>query len=91
MTAFEDNQSNEEMISSLPIISLETPFADLQPRNLDQLLECLGESWDSSATSGFTGFIEDDTIDSRDQPKRKTKRGGRRKQNSAKRNAGQDS
>ena len=85
MTSTNDERPTEEIISDLPIISLETPFEGLRPQSLDQLLECMGESWENSATSGFTGFTEDDTVDSRNhQPKRKSRRGKRRAKNASK-------
>jgi hypothetical protein len=63
------------------IVDLENTSIDGKPKakNIGDLLDNMGDSWNSAGTgaTGATG-ADDDTLDSREQPKRKTRRGGRR-------------
>mmetsp|Transcript_14071 Transcript_14071/g.18351 ORF Transcript_14071/g.18351 Transcript_14071/m.18351 type:complete len:89 (-) Transcript_14071:284-550(-) len=73
------NRINKNEIST-PMISLETPFGE-PSKSLNDLLEYMEGSWKTASTgveTGATGDFEDDTVDSKEQPKSKTRRGGRK-------------
>ena len=72
-------QKSSQNQASTPVITLEAPFGE-KPKDLKELLGSMGNSWNTAdtGTTGATGTSDDDTVDSRLQPKSQSRRGGRR-------------